>query len=221
MITLADVGIGIRGLEGSEAARNSDFAIGEFRNLKPLMYIHGRENYRRNSVLLLYIIWRNMYITLTSLFWGFYNGFSGQPLFHELLISYFQVLYTSIGISIYSLTDREYDDKTLLSRPEAYEIGMKNKYFNKKVFWWFELNGGIQGMWPFIFMCLLLEQSAAHSDGTMTVFWTVANMTFWVSCFAMNIILFIYASKITIILTVGVVLGIDLSWIWMDWGLQV
>lgn len=89
MITVADVGIGIRGTEGSEAARNSDFAIGEFRNLKPLMYIHGRENYRRNSVLLIYIIWRNMIVTVTSLAWGFYNGWSGVPLFHEILLSFF------------------------------------------------------------------------------------------------------------------------------------
>lgn len=63
-------------------------------------------------------------------------------------------------------------------------------------------------MWPFFFMCLLIEQSAPHSDGTTTAFWTMANMTFWVSCFLMNAGLFIIASKITVVLCIGAGLGI-------------
>ncbi len=37
MITSAHVGVGIRGVEGAQAARSSDFAIGEFKILKALM----------------------------------------------------------------------------------------------------------------------------------------------------------------------------------------
>jgi magnesium-transporting ATPase (P-type) len=52
MILQAHVGVGILGKEGQQAARSADFAIGQFRFLKPLMFIHGRESVRRNSFLI-------------------------------------------------------------------------------------------------------------------------------------------------------------------------
>ena len=47
MIQEADVGVGIAGLEGRQAAMSSDFAIGQFRYLTRLTLVHGRWNYRR------------------------------------------------------------------------------------------------------------------------------------------------------------------------------
>lgn len=45
MIKSADLGVGIMGKEGSQAANNSDVAIGKFKFLKPLLlvlYIYNR-----------------------------------------------------------------------------------------------------------------------------------------------------------------------------------
>lgn len=42
MIAAAHVGIGITGVEGRQAARASDYAIGEFKILKWLILNHGR-----------------------------------------------------------------------------------------------------------------------------------------------------------------------------------
>ena len=60
MIMQAHVGIGILGKEGQQAARSADFAIGEFKFLKPLLFVHGREAYRRNSLLILYSFYKNV-----------------------------------------------------------------------------------------------------------------------------------------------------------------
>lgn len=49
MIQEADVGVGIVGEEGRQAAMSSDFAIGQFRFLCRLTLIHGRWCYRRMS----------------------------------------------------------------------------------------------------------------------------------------------------------------------------
>lgn len=49
MILKAHVGVGILGKEGQQAARSADYAIGQFKNLKTLLFFHGREAYRRNS----------------------------------------------------------------------------------------------------------------------------------------------------------------------------
>lgn len=210
MISLAQVGIGIKGLEGSEAARASDFAIGEFRNLKPLMYIHGRENYRRNSMLQIYVIYRNMHITIASQFWGFYNGFSGVPLFHELLISYFQLLYTTWGITSFTLTDREYSDKILMSEPKHYAIGMKNYYFSKKIFWAYEFYSIYQGMLPFLFQCIVIERSHSYESGQMTWYWVMANMTFFIMCVNINLMVLVYSHRITMATYITTFLGIGL-----------
>ena len=64
MITSADVGIGIMGNEGQQAARASDYVIAQFSFLKRLMFVHGREAYRKNSFAVSYILWKNfLYVT--------------------------------------------------------------------------------------------------------------------------------------------------------------
>jgi phospholipid-transporting ATPase len=57
MITSAHVGVGIIGLEGKQAARASDYAIGQFKFLKKILFYHGHESLRRNS----FIIYYNFY----------------------------------------------------------------------------------------------------------------------------------------------------------------
>ena len=54
MLNVAHVGIGIRGREGLQAARASDYSIAKFCYLKNLLFYHGREAYRRNGYLVLY-----------------------------------------------------------------------------------------------------------------------------------------------------------------------
>lgn len=68
MILEADVGVGIFGKEGRQAANNADFAIGEFKFLRRLVLVHGRWNYIRQSTVFLYSMHKNMVLTLT-LFW--------------------------------------------------------------------------------------------------------------------------------------------------------
>jgi len=77
MINEAHVGVGISGLEGQQAARAADYAIGEFQFLKRLLLFHGREAYRRNSYLVCYIFYKNVLFVLPPFFFGFFSAFSG------------------------------------------------------------------------------------------------------------------------------------------------
>ena len=63
MITEANVGIGIQGIEGTQAARSSDYVLSQFSHIKKLLFFHGREYYRRNSWVIGYKI---LYIFLRS-----------------------------------------------------------------------------------------------------------------------------------------------------------
>ena len=60
MICQAHVGVGIQGLEGMQAARSSDYAISQFKYMRSLLFFHGREAYRRNSILAIYMFYKNI-----------------------------------------------------------------------------------------------------------------------------------------------------------------
>lgn len=86
MITAANVGVGIIGKEGQQAARAADFAIGQFRFLKRLLVVHGRESYRRNSILILYMFYKNaLYVTAGHLWPCFDTAFSGQTAYDQTI----------------------------------------------------------------------------------------------------------------------------------------
>src|SRR5215470_15365908 len=47
MIQEANIGCGLYGLEGSQAAMSADYAFGQFRFLTKLLLVHGRWSYQR------------------------------------------------------------------------------------------------------------------------------------------------------------------------------
>lgn len=68
MIQAAHVGVGISGVEGLQAARSADFAIGQFRFLKKLLLVHGAWAYQRLSKMIFYYFYKNIALYLTQ-FW--------------------------------------------------------------------------------------------------------------------------------------------------------
>ena len=64
MIKRADVGVGIAGKEGRQAAQNADYVITQFSHLDRLLLFHGRLNYVRTSKMVLYFIFKNLVLCL-------------------------------------------------------------------------------------------------------------------------------------------------------------
>lgn len=60
MIQSSNVGVGIMGKEGTQAALASDFIIYRFSFLKKLLFVHGRYNYLRTSKVVLLCIYKNL-----------------------------------------------------------------------------------------------------------------------------------------------------------------
>lgn len=109
MITQAHVGVGILGKEGQQAARSADYAIGQFKFLKPLMFIHGREANRRNSFLVLYTFYKNVLYISAQYVFAFWSCFSGQPLYESIIYQMYNITFTSLPIMYYCLFDFEYN----------------------------------------------------------------------------------------------------------------
>ena len=77
MIMSAHVGVGITGNEGMQAARSSDYAVGEFQKLKKLLAVHGRYNSIRITDLIKCSFYKNVTFCLPQVVMALFNLFSG------------------------------------------------------------------------------------------------------------------------------------------------
>lgn len=150
MIREADVGVGIIGKEGKQAANNADFAIGQFKFLKPLMLVHGRWNYIRQSRVFLYSMHKNMVITMTLFWYSYYTALSGTSMYNSWVYSGFNFAL-GLPIIFYGFMDRDIAADFAMENPQVYRTGLSNAM----------LNMGTIGMWitnAFVFaviFCLL------------------------------------------------------------------
>ena len=76
MIKGAHIGIGIHGVEGFQAMNASDYSIPEFRFLNRLIFYYGRESFRKNSNLIIYVIYKNLMIVLPQIWFFIFTYFS-------------------------------------------------------------------------------------------------------------------------------------------------
>lgn len=60
MILEANIGVGIKGKEGTQAVRNADYSISQFRFLIKLLLVHGRWGYRRVAKMICYYFYKNI-----------------------------------------------------------------------------------------------------------------------------------------------------------------
>ncbi|CDW78607.1 phospholipid-translocating p-type flippase family protein [Stylonychia lemnae] len=141
MITTAHVGVGISGLEGQQAARSADFVISQFRFLKPLLFVHGREAYRRNAFLVCYNFYKNALFVLPQYWFGFFSAFSGQTLYEAFIYQLYNIMFSSVPIVWYAIFDFQHTKEYFLTTPKSYDIGLKNKCFGTRVFWLWFANG--------------------------------------------------------------------------------
>jgi phospholipid-transporting ATPase len=86
MIQRANIGVGISGNEGLQAANNSDFSIAQFRFLQRLLFVHGAWSNIRNSKVILYSFYKNICLYIIELWFAIYSYWTGQVLFDRWTI---------------------------------------------------------------------------------------------------------------------------------------
>ena len=109
MIKLANVGIGIFGKEGCQAAFNSDYAISQFKYLKRLLFINGRFTLLRNTYFLNMFFFKNLFYTLQPILFTFYNLYSGTFFYDEFYDSMFNTFVSIIPLIAFSIIDEDID----------------------------------------------------------------------------------------------------------------
>lgn len=210
MITAANVGIGIRGVEGQQAARASDYVIGEFKFLRRLLLYYGRESYRRNSNMICYNFFKNIVLVLPQFWFGFLNGFSGQNIYNPFLYQLYNIIHTSIPICIYGVLDKQYSGHFLMSNPNLYYLGIENKLFNSVNFWVWILSATVQSCIITFFSFIGMEINFIDEyHGFNFIFWGSGMIVFGAVIINANIKVMIFSythtllSLLVIIISVG------------------
>ena len=134
MIMEANIGIGIIGEEGMSAANASDFAIGEFKLIKRLLFFQGRTNLNRISKLILYFFYKNIIFTIAQLFFSPFSLCSGQTIIDDWYITCYNLVFTAFPLCVTSLTDFDVLDKDGKQVEESLPLLYKESRDEKKVF---------------------------------------------------------------------------------------
>ncbi|XP_044461714.1 phospholipid-transporting ATPase 1-like [Mangifera indica] len=135
MIQMADVGVGISGQEGRQAVMASDFAMGQFRFLVPLLLVHGHWNYQRMGYMILYNFYRNAVFVLTLFWYVLYTCFALTTAINEWSSMLYSVIYTSLPTIVVAILDKDLSRRTLLKYPPLYGAGHRQECYNSKLFW--------------------------------------------------------------------------------------
>ncbi|XP_061374050.1 phospholipid-transporting ATPase 1-like [Gastrolobium bilobum] len=134
MIQMADVGVGISGQEGRQAVMASDFAIGQFRFLVPLLLIHGHWNYQRLGYMILYNFYRNAVLVLVLFWYVLFTAFTLTTAINEWSSTLYSIIYSSLPTIIVGILDKDLGRRTLLKYPQLYGAGQRQEAYNKKLF---------------------------------------------------------------------------------------
>lgn len=133
MIQKADIGVGISGREGLQAARAADYSIGKFRFLKRLILVHGRYSYNRTAFLSQYSFYKSLLICFIQIFFSFISGLSGTSLFNSVSLMAYNVFYTSIPVLISTL-DKDLSEGTVMQHPQILFYCQAGRLLNPSTF---------------------------------------------------------------------------------------
>ncbi|KAJ0494825.1 putative P-type phospholipid transporter [Helianthus annuus] len=135
MIQMADVGIGISGQEGRQAVMASDFAMGQFRFLVPLLLVHGHWNYHRMGYMILYNFYRNAVFVLVLFWYVLFTGFTLTTAITEWSSVLYSILYTSVPTIVVAILDKDSSRRSLMAYPQLYGAGQRHESYNSTLFW--------------------------------------------------------------------------------------
>ena len=197
MIKEADVGIGIFGEEGTQAAMSSDYAIGEFQCLRRLVLYHGRLNYLRIAEMIIYFFYKNFIFTIPQLLFAFYSAFSGQTVFDDYFISFYNLFFTALPLLFKALLEQDLIDlseeypekkskfqtdtmKGYISNhiPYTYYKGRESLLFNFNIFFDSITVAFLHSFLVFFSIEYFFFQTTLTYDGFTSDIWTISEVQF-------------------------------------------
>eukprot|EP00767_Chilomastix_cuspidata_P003743 gnl/Chilomastix_cuspidata/3866.p1 GENE.gnl/Chilomastix_cuspidata/3866~~gnl/Chilomastix_cuspidata/3866.p1 ORF type:complete len:1382 (-),score=488.34 gnl/Chilomastix_cuspidata/3866:27-4172(-) len=130
MIQAASVGVGVAGLEGLQASRVADFSIGQFRHLRDLLFVHGRQSFLRVALLVKYSLFKGFVICVPALLYGYPSLFTAESLFQSLNLALYNITLTFLPVFVASFLEKDLPRHLLLAYPQVYQQVQRRRGFS-------------------------------------------------------------------------------------------
>ncbi|XP_016413696.1 phospholipid-transporting ATPase 11C isoform X4 [Sinocyclocheilus rhinocerous] len=187
MILEAHVGIGIKGKEGRQAVRNSDYAIPKLKHLKKLLLAHGHLYYVRIAHLVQYFFYKNLCFILPQFLYQFFCGYSQQPLYDAAYLTMYNICFTSMPILAYSLLEQHISMEILLDNAALYREIANNAMLRWRPFLYWTVLGIFQGLLFFFGVRFLFSNPALQDNGQVFGNWSYGTIVFTVLVFTVTL----------------------------------
>ncbi|EGG15352.1 transmembrane protein [Cavenderia fasciculata] len=148
MIQEAHVGIGIYGKEGTQAARASDYSIHQFSHLKRLLCVHGR----------------------------FSSLFTGQTIFDSWIITFYNILFTSLPPFFYGLFERDIDEESIMENPQIYRRLQSSPLLTRRSFFLWIIAGIWHSLVVYFSVRFLFDNDIVNSNGLTAGIWSYGTL---------------------------------------------
>ncbi|EMP35362.1 Putative phospholipid-transporting ATPase IG, partial [Chelonia mydas] len=178
---------GIKGKEGRQAARNSDYAVPRFKHLRKLLLGHGHLYYVRIAHLVQYFFYKNLCFILPQFLYQFFCGFSQQPLYDAAYLTMYNICFTSLPILAYSLLEQHINIETLTSDPRLYMKISDNAMLQWKPFLYWTFLGTFEGLVFFFGVYFLFQNSSLEDNGKVFGNWTFGTIVFTILVFTVTL----------------------------------
>lgn len=171
MIQAAHVGVGIAGVEGLQAARSADVAIGQFRYLRKLLLVHGSWSYQRVSKVILYSFYKNIALFMTQFWYSFQNDFSGEVIAESWTLTLYNVLFTVMPPFVLGIFDQFVSARLLDRYPQLYQLSQRGVFFNMMTFGSWIVNGFYHSLILYYGSALIFHGDLILPDGKIAGKW--------------------------------------------------
>ncbi|QRV93154.1 phospholipid-translocating P-type ATPase [Ceratobasidium sp. AG-Ba] len=141
MIQEANIGCGLMGLEGSQAAMSADYAFGQFRFLTKLLLVHGRWSYQRVADMHSNFFYKNVIWTFAMFWFCFWNSFDATYLYQYTFILLYNTVFTSLPVIVLGAFDQDINAKASLAFPQLYKRGILGLEYTQTKFWAYMFDG--------------------------------------------------------------------------------
>lgn len=165
MIRTANIGVGISGTEGLQAAHAADYTISQFKFLARLLLVHGAWSMSRLRQMILYSFYKNIALYVVEFWFAIVSGWSGQTIFERWTIGLYNVIFTAAPPFAMGVFDRRCSADLMLKYPQLYKIHFENQKYTIRSFWTWIATAFWHSLLLFWFTYLIIEHDSLWSDG--------------------------------------------------------
>ncbi|KAK4096327.1 phospholipid-translocating P-type ATPase [Parathielavia hyrcaniae] len=212
MLAAADVGVGISGREGLQAARVADYAVAQFRFLARLLLVHGRWNYARTARFVLATFWKEMLFYLPTALYQGSVGYTGTSLYESWSLTVFNTLFTSLCVIVPGVWEQELAAETLLAVPELYVFGQRDRGLNVRKYFAWMFGAAAEGVLVWFLCWALYGGVSPVRDGGL---YAMGNLVFSVNVAWINLKLLLLDTHYKTDMIIGsFVITVGGWWVW-------